>query len=52
MNQTWAGLGQLLNNAAAKRKIALYADSKVANLNSPRRVADKIKLAAIMGAYT
>ena len=52
MNQTWAGLGQLLNDAGAKRKIALYVDSKVADLHSPWRVADKVKLAAIMSAYT
>jgi endonuclease III len=52
MNQTWAGLGQLLNDATSKRSIALYVDSKVADLNSAWRVADKLKLAAIMGAYT
>jgi endonuclease III len=52
MNQTWAGLGQLLNDVTSKRSIALYVDSKVADLNSAWRVADKLKLAAIMGAYT
>jgi hypothetical protein len=51
MNQTWAGLGQLLNDAA-KRKIASYVDQKVADMDSPWRVANKIKFAAIMGAYT
>jgi endonuclease III len=52
MNQTWAGLGQLLNDATAKRKIAHYVDSKVADISSPWRLADKVKFAAIMGAYT
>jgi hypothetical protein len=52
MNQTWAGLGQLLNDATAKRKIAHYVDSKVADISSPWPLADKIKFAAIMGAYT
>jgi hypothetical protein len=51
MNQNWAGLSQLLNDAGAKRKISLYVDSNLADLNPPWRVADKIKLAAIMGAY-
>jgi hypothetical protein len=52
MNQTWAGLGQLLNDAEAKKKIASYVDAKVADDHSPWRVADKLKLAAIFAAYT
>ena len=52
MNQTWAGLSQLLNVAEAKRQIATYVDAKVADIDSPWRVADKIKFAAIMSAYT
>jgi hypothetical protein len=52
MNQTWAGLGQLLNDKEAKRKMASYVDAQVADHHSPWRVADKLKLATIMSAYT
>jgi hypothetical protein len=52
MNQTWAGLGQLLNDKEAKRKMASYVDAKVADHHSTWRVADKLKLATIMSAYT
>jgi endonuclease III len=41
LNQTWAGLGQLLNDNLAKQKIALNIDEKVADHNSNWRVADK-----------
>jgi endonuclease III len=52
MNQTWAGLGQLLNDKEAKRKMASYVDAKVADHDSPWRVSDKLKLATIISAYT
>jgi endonuclease III len=41
LNQTWAGLGQLLNESASKQIIAQYIDEQVADYNSPWRVADK-----------
>ena len=51
LNQTWAGLGQLLNESASKQIIAQYIDAQVSDYNSPWRVADKKKFVSIMAAY-
>jgi endonuclease III len=39
-NQTWAELGQLLNNKH-KQSMVAYIDNKVSNFDSPQRVVDK-----------
>jgi hypothetical protein len=35
MNQTWAGLDQLLNDNKHKQSIAAYIDNKLADFDSP-----------------
>lgn len=52
LNQTWAGLGQLLNETSSKQKIAKYIDEQVSDHNSPWRVADKKQFVSIMAAYS
>jgi endonuclease III len=52
MNQTWAGLGQLLNDNDSKHQIAQYIDNQVADYRSGWRVADKQKFFNILEAYT
>jgi endonuclease III len=52
LNQTWAGLGQLLNDPDAKQRIASYIDENVADYTSNWRVADKKKFFSIMEAYS
>jgi hypothetical protein len=50
MNQTWAGLGQLLNNNKHKQSMVAYINNKVSNFNSPWRVVDKEKFRLILEA--
>jgi endonuclease III len=52
LNQTWAGLGQLLNVQDTKEKIARYIDEKVCDHFSPWRVCDKKMFLSIMEAYS
>jgi endonuclease III len=52
LNQTWAGLGQLLNVQETKEKIAGYIDEKVSDHFSPWRVCDKKMFVSIMDAYS
>jgi hypothetical protein len=51
MNQTWAGLGQLLNNNKHKQTMAAYIDNKVSNFDSPWRVVDKEKFMLLLEVY-
>lgn len=51
MNQTWAGLGQLLNDNKHKQTMAAYIDNKVSNFDSPWRVVDKEKFMLLLEVY-
>jgi hypothetical protein len=51
MNQTWAGLGQLLNDNKHRQTIAAYIDNKVSNFDSPWRVVDKEKFMLLLEVY-
>jgi hypothetical protein len=51
MNQTWAGLGQLLNDNKHKQSMAAYINNKVSDFNSLWRVVDKEKFMLLLEAY-
>jgi endonuclease III len=51
MNQTWAGLGQLLNDNKHKQTMAAYIDNKVSNFDSPWKVVNKEKFMLLLEVY-
>jgi hypothetical protein len=51
INQTWAGLGQLLNDNKHKQTMAAYIDNKVSNFDSPWRVVNKEKFMLLLEVY-
>jgi endonuclease III len=52
LNQTWAGLGQLLNLELGSKVVAEYVDKETASVESPWRVADKASFIKILVAYS
>jgi hypothetical protein len=40
LNQTWAGLGQLLNNEASRHLLCEFVDKETVNHDSPWRHSD------------
>jgi endonuclease III len=51
LNQTWAGLGQLLNDQQSRIIMANYIDIATSSLDSPWRVADKASFIQILRQY-
>ncbi len=51
LNQTWAGLGQLLNKKEARKQIAEYADSESKSWTSNWRAADRKAMSLLLKAY-
>jgi hypothetical protein len=51
LNQTWAGLGQLLNKKDARKKIAEYVDSESKSWTSIWRAADRTAMSLLLKAY-
>jgi hypothetical protein len=48
LNQTWAGLGQLLNKKDGRKKIAEYVDSESKSWTSNRRAADRTAMSLLL----
>jgi endonuclease III len=51
LNQTWAGLGQLLNKKEERKKIAQFVDSQSMSWASNWRAADRNAMSVILKAY-
>ena len=51
LNQTWAGLGQLLNKKDERKKIAEFVDSQSMSWTSDWRAADRKAMSLILKAY-
>jgi endonuclease III len=51
LNQTWAGLGQLLNKKDARKQIAEYVDSESKSWTSDWRAADRKAISLLLKAY-
>jgi endonuclease III len=51
LNQTWAGLGQLLKDRKSRVVMAEYVDNETLNFNSPWRVGDKNNFLKILRLY-
>jgi endonuclease III len=51
LNQTWAGLGQLLNDQESRKIMANYIDIATSSFDSPWRVADKASFIQILRQY-
>ena len=51
LNQTWAGLGQLLNDDAGRRLMADYVDQATSDFDSPWRVCDQTSFKQILQKY-
>jgi len=51
LNQTWTGLGQLLNDSKSQKDIASYIDTSTADFCSPWRLCDKINFCKILSFY-
>jgi endonuclease III len=51
LNQTWAGLGQLLNDQHSRIVMANYIDIAASSFDSPWRVADKANFIHILCQY-
>jgi endonuclease III len=51
LNQTWAGLGQLLNDAESRVVMCDFVDKATSNFDSPWRLGDKASFRSILSEY-
>jgi hypothetical protein len=52
LNETWAGLGQLLNNPIKRNEISIQVDKEVADWASSWRACDRERFNKILKAYS
>jgi endonuclease III len=51
LNQTWAGLGQLLNEEVSRKAICEFVDAATSDCNTPWRQADKTSFRKLLKKY-
>ncbi len=51
LNQTWAGLGQLLNEEVSRKAICEFVDAATSDYNTPWRQADKTSFKQLLKKY-